>query len=151
MGKKAKSGQAWPELPIVLRMIDKNVPLSQWRAYMETGNGGGFFSRKKPEFVAGEIFRQLSHPDAVAIIAHEWDQLTADVRLVLGNKAHEGNASGNVKKGCQTLNALLGGRLLREKIDMTARVGGKTIRIDPAKAGAMRKYGLDDSRFQINR
>lgn len=141
----------WPEGQIVLRMVAKNVPLSQWRQYVETGNGAGFFSQKRPEYVASEIFRQLSHPDAVAIVAHEWDLLTADVRLLLGNKAAEGNASGNVKKGCQTLNEKIGGRLLREKTDMTTRVAGKTIRIDQAKAGAIRKYGLDDDRFRIRR
>lgn len=151
MAKKARTATEWPENPIVLRMVAKNISLSQWRQYMETGNGAGFFSQKRPEHIASEIFRQLSHPDAVAIIAHEWDQLTADVRLLLGNKAAEGNASGNVKKGCQALNDLIGGRLLREKTDMTTRVAGKTFRIDQAKAGAIRKYGLDDDRFRINR
>lgn len=151
MGKKVRSVAAWPEQPIVLRMIAKNVPLSQWKQYMETGDGAGFFSQKRPEHVASEIFRQLSHPDAVVIVAHEWDQLTADVRLLLGNKAAEGNASGNVKKGCQALNKLIGGRLLREKTGVTTRVAGKTIRVDPAKAGAIRKYGLDDDRFSIRR
>ena len=78
MARKARTATQWPESPVVLRMIAKNIPLSQWRQYMETGNGDGFFSQKRPEHAAGEIFRQLSHPDAVAIIAHEWDQLTSE-------------------------------------------------------------------------
>jgi hypothetical protein len=146
MAKKAKVSK-WPETPIVLRMIAKNVALSQWREYMETGDGGGFFSQKNPEKVAAEIFKQLSHPDAVAIVGHEWDHLTADVRLLLGTKAANGNASGNVKKGCQSLNQLIGGRLLRTQKEITASVAGRTIRIDQAKAGAQRKYGVDDERF----
>ena len=151
MGKKAKNTNMWPDSPIVLRMIAKNVPLSQWREYMETGNGMGFFSQKSPNHVAQEIFRQLSHPEAVAIVAHEWAELTADVRLMVGQKASVGNASGNVMKGCQTLNKLIGGRLLRESTVLTARVAGRSFRIDPAKAGAIQKYQLDDKRFQIRR
>ncbi len=149
MAKKAKNSNSWPENPIVLRMIAKNVPLSQWKSYMETGDGLGFFSQKNPEKVAADIFRQLSHPDAVAIVAHEWNNLTADVRLLLGTKAHEGNASGNVKKGCQALNDAIGGKLLRTQKEITASVSGRTIRIDPAKAGAQRKYGIDDDRFRF--
>lgn len=150
MAKKAND-TVWPKESIVLRMVAKNISLSQWRRYVETGNGDGFSSQKAPEHVASEIFRQLSHPEAVAIVAHEWDQLTADIRLLIGSKAADGNASGNVKKGCQALNNLIGGRLLAEKIEITTRVGGKTIRVDPAKAGATRKHGLDDGRFAIPR
>lgn len=149
MAKKAKVSGKWPENPIVLRMVAKNVPLSQWKSYMETGDGGGFFSQKNPEKVAQEIFRQLSHPETVAIVAHEWAHLTADVRLLLGTKAADGNASGNVKKGCQMLNGLIGGRLLRTQKEITASVAGRTIRVDQAKAGAMRKYGVDDDRFKF--
>jgi hypothetical protein len=69
--------------------------------------------------------------------------------MVLGTLAADGNASGNVKKGCQALIHQVGGRLLRAKVDITARVAGKTIRVDPAKAGATRKYGVDDPRFQV--
>lgn len=101
--------------------------------------------------MAAAIFRQLSHPDAVAIVAHEWDQLGPEVRMALGTLADDANASASVKKGCQVLNDMVGGRLLRAKVNLTARVAGRTIRVDPAKAGATRKYGIDDPRFQFRR
>jgi hypothetical protein len=147
--KKAKAATAWPEVSVVLRMIEKNMPLSQWRAFVETGSQGTGYYHKNHEKMAAAIFRQLSHPEAVAIVGHEWDQLGPEIRMVLGTLAADGNASGNVKKGCQALNHQVGGRLLRAKVDITARVAGKTIRVDPAKAGATRKYGVDDPRFQV--
>jgi hypothetical protein len=149
MAKNKKSQAQWPKQPIVLRMLRKNIPLSQWQSYMETGDGAGFFSRKNPEYEAQEIFRQLSHPDAVAIVAREWEHLTADIRMLIGTKAKDGNASGNVKKGCQALNELLGGKLLREEREMTTRVAGRDIRVNPAVAGATRKYGVVDGPLSI--
>lgn len=151
MAKKVRAAIQWPENPIVLRMIEKNIQLPQWKQFMESGDQATGYRPKNHEKMAAAIFRQLSHPDAVAIVAHEWEDLGPEIRLALGNLAKDGNASGNVKKGCQTLNDLIGGRLLREKTDMTARVAGKTFRIDQAKAGAIRKYGLDDDRFRIRR
>lgn len=148
---KTKAATTWPDNPIVLRMVEKNAPLSQWKAFVETGSQGTGFYLKNHEKIAAAIFRQLSHPEAVAIVGHEWDQLGPEIRMVLGTLAADGNASGNVKKGCQALNHQVGGRLLRAKMDITARVAGKTIRVDPAKAGATRKYGLDDPRFQVRR
>jgi hypothetical protein len=140
--KPASAGTSFgfPEDRVVLRMVNKNVPLSQWRSYSETGDGYGFFSRKKADHIASSIFTQLSHPEAVKIVAHEWDHLGPDIRIQLGTLASKGNASGNVIKGCQELNRLLNGRLFREDKQITTRINGRTLVVNPAIAGASRKY-----------
>lgn len=136
----ASTSSGFPEDKVVLRMIEKNISLSQWRSFADTGNGLGFFSRKKADHIASSIFTQLSHPEAVKIVAHEWDHLGPDVRIQLGTLASKGNASGNVVKGCQELNRLLNGRLFRENKQITTRINGRTLVVNPAIAGASRKY-----------
>lgn len=153
MAKKPKDiGILWPETQVVFRMTEKNVPLSQWKRFMESGDQGTGYRPKNHEKIAAAIFRQLSHPDAVAIVAHEWEHLGPEIRMALGTLASDGNCSGNVKKGCQELNRILDGRLLSQKKPVqTTSLRGKTIVVNPAIAGAARKYGVDDRRFQIRR
>jgi hypothetical protein len=140
--KQSQSGASngFPEEKIVLRMLRKNVPLSQWRQFVDSGDGYGFFSSKNADKVAQSIFSQLSHPEAVKIVAHEWGDLGPDVRVQLGTLASKGNATGNVTKGCQELNRLIGGKLLAEKKEITTTINGKKISVNPAIAGASRKY-----------
>lgn len=149
MAKKARTATQWPEVPIVRRMLEKNTPLSQWKAFMETGNQGTGYSLKSHEKIAAAIYRQMTHPDARVIVAHEWNDLGPEIRLALGTLAEKGYGSNNVTKGCQDLNEMVGGRLLRTRIERTVSVGGKTIRVNPAQAAAMLQYGKDDPRFQI--
>jgi hypothetical protein len=147
--KNVRAANMWPENPIVLRMIEKNQPLSQWKAFMETGDQSSGHYHKDHKKIAAAIYRQLTHPDARVIVAHEWDDLGPEIRMTLGALAEKGDGSNNVTKGCQYLNEKVGGRLLRKRIEQTTSVGGRIIRIDPAKAGAIRKHQLDDPRFKI--
>ena len=135
-------------MSLILTMIGKNVPLCQWRKFVDSGDvGKGFYSGgKMPAKIAQAIFSSLSHPDAVVLVAKEFPELSQQVRL-----CNSGNATGNVRKGVQRLNEMLLGELLREKqhVEVTNRrvegVNGayyKRDRVNPAVAGAKRKYQL---------
>ncbi len=140
-------------MSLILTMIGKNVPLCQWKKFMDSGaEGKGFYSGgKMPTKIAQIIFSSLSHPDAVTLVAKEFPELSQQVRIELRTLCNNGNATGNVRKGVQRLNELLRGELLRERqhVEITNRrvegVNGayyKKDRVNPAVAGAKRKYQL---------
>ena len=139
-------------MSLILTMIGKNVPLCQWKRFVDSGeNGKGFSSGgKMPAKVAQIIFSSLSHPDAVSLVAKEFPELSQQVRIELRTLCNNGNASGNVRKGVQRLNEMLRGELLREEREQVVnrRVEGvngayyKKDRVNPAVAGAKRKYQL---------
>ena len=134
-------------MSVILEMLSFNVSLSQWKTYQPRYAGAGFFNSKNADKVAQSIFSQLSHPDAVDLVAREFDALPADIRLRLGTLANEGNGSGNVRKGVQRLDRLLNGKLMREKVHTeTFRKmgadGWQSRSVNPAVAGATRKYGV---------
>lgn len=133
----------------VLSMLSLNVPLSQWRKFEAEGRATtAFHGGKNTDKVAQAIFTQLSHDDAVALVAREFDHFSADLRLILRTLCNDGNGSGNVRKGVQRLDRLMGGRLLREethteRFRTQARDGTwKSKNVNPAVAGATRKYGI---------
>lgn len=134
-----------------LHMIALNVPLSKWRAFEdEIASGkraaGSFHGGKNTEKAAQAVFSSLSHDEAVALVAREFDSYPADMRLILRTLCNDGNASGNVRKGVQRLDRLMGGKLLREdkheqRMQVLTRDGWRSKRVDAAVAGATRKYG----------
>ena len=141
---------------LTLRMLSLNVPLSQWRRFeadqREAGAYGtshflGWNGRKNSDKLAQAIFSALSHDDAVALVAREFDEYPADLRLILRTLCNAGNGSGNVRKGVQRLDRLMGGKLLREethaeRFQAKTRDGWRSKTVNPAVAGATRKYGI---------
>ena len=129
-------------------MLSLNVPLSQWRTFEEEGRTGTVWhSGKNTDKTAAAIFAQLSHDDAIALVAREFDSYPADLRLVLRSLCNIGNGSGNVRKGVQRLDRLMGGKLLREeahteRFQAKTRDGWRSKVVNPAVAGATRKYGI---------
>ena len=145
-------------MSLVLKMLSLNVPLSQWRKFETQQREAGPYSheistrfswngQKGPDKEARSIFNQLSHDEAVALVAREFDSFPADLRLILRSLCNEGNGSGNVRKGVQRLDRLMGGKLLREEqhvehFQSKTRDGWKSKAVNPAVAGATRKYGI---------
>lgn len=135
-------------MSIVLDMLALNVPLARWHEFEENGRAGTvWYGGKTNDNLARAIFRQLSHDDAVEIVAREFNSFPHDLRLLLRTLCNEGNGSGNVRKGVQRLDRLLGGKLLREQQHMEhfqqlTRKGYRAVVVNPAVAGATRKYGI---------
>lgn len=144
-------------MSLALKLIHANKPLSQWRKYYADTNRGAYdeslklnFSwsgSKNPAKLAQLIFSQLSHDDAVALVAREFDSFPADLRIQLRTLCNNGNATGNVRKGVQRLDKLMGGKLMRaevhvEKFQAKTRDGWSSKNVNPAVAGATRKYGI---------
>lgn len=131
-----------------LSMIALNVPLSQWRKFAaEDRSGTEWHGGKNTDKTAAAIFAQLSHEETVALVAREFDSYPADLRLILRTLCNAGNGSGNVRKGVQRLDRLMGGRLLREEshaelFRARTREGWRSKVVNPAVAGATRKYGI---------
>lgn len=137
----------------IMTLINANKPLHQWQVLPEEF-GAAFGGVKNPAKVAEIIFAQLSHEKTALLVAQDYEKLTPQVRLQLGELCNRGNCSGHVRKNLQLLNTLLGGKLLREgaKFEqvVTERVEGvngvryKTIKVNPAVAGAQQKYAAYD-------
>lgn len=137
--------------PVLLRMLHRNVALSQWESFIDGADGAGFFAGgKNPSKTAQAIFTQLSHEKVVQLLVVEYDGLPEQVKLEFRDLCARGNASGNVRKNVQRLNDLLGGKLLRSQAfvaHVNTRVEGidgagyKRKAVNPAIAGATRKYG----------
>ncbi len=131
-----------------LNMIALNVPLSQWRKFESEGRSGtGWHGGKNTDKTAAAIFAQLSHEEAVALVAREFDSYPSDLRLILRTLCNAGNGSGNVRKGVQRLDRLMGGKLLSEethieRFQAKTRDGWRSKVVNPAVAGATRKYGI---------
>lgn len=129
-------------------MLAINVPLSQWRAFEASGRAGtGWHGGKNTDKTAAAIFAQLSHEETVALVAREFDSYPSDLRLILRTLCNAGNGSGNVRKGVQRLDRLMGGKLLREethveRFQAKTRDGWHSKTVNPAVAGATRKYGI---------
>ena len=131
-----------------LSMIALNVPLSQWRKFEADGRTGNiWYGGKNTDKTAAAVFAQLSHESAVELVAREFDSYPSDLRLILRSLCNEGNGSGNVRKGVQRLDRLMGGKLLRsethvERFQSKVRDGWRSKLVNPAVAGATRKYGI---------
>ena len=131
-----------------MNMLALNVPLSQWRKFEAEGRCGTVWhGGKNTDKTAAAIFAQLSHEDAVALVAREFNSYPSDLRLTLRTLCNAGNGSGNVRKGVQRLDRLMGGKLLRddkhvEHFQTKTRGGWRSKAVNPAVAGATRKYGI---------
>ena len=131
-----------------LCMLSLNVPLSQWRKFEAEGRTKtAWHGGKNTDKTAQCIFSALSHDEAVELVAREFDGYPADLRLILRTLCNAGNGSGNVRKGVQRLDRLMGGKLLREethaeRFQAKTRDGWRSRVVNPAVAGATRKYGI---------
>lgn len=129
-------------------MIALNVPLSQWRRFeAEKRERTSYHSGKNTDKLAAKIFAQLGHDEVVNLVAREFESYPADLRLILRTLCNGDGGSGNVRKGGQRLDKIMGGRLLREQkfvehFQVKTRDGWRTKQVNPAEAGAARKYGL---------
>lgn len=131
-----------------LKMLALNVPLSQWRKFeqedrVQTAWHGG----KATDKAAAKIFSQLCHHETVSLVAREFDNYPADLRLALRTLCNKREGSGNVSKGVQRLDKMMCGNLLREQANgehfrVETWDGWRSKRVDPAVAGATRKYGI---------
>lgn len=135
----------------ILDMLGRNVPLYKHEAFEDSGSKGAGFSYygKSEDKMARLIFSQLSHDKVVPLLAREFNELPARVRLELRDLCNGGNASGNVRKNVQRLDNLMGGKLLKDKDqNLYQQVRVETIDgahykrqvVNPAVAGAHRKY-----------
>ena len=126
-------------------LLARNKPLSSWKDISEA-DPIQTLSSKNTDKTARLIFSQLSHPLSVELVAKEFDGYPADLRLILRTLCNTGNASGNVRKGVQRLDQLMKGKLLREEKHIQHRVMGRdgweSRNVNPAVAGATRKYGI---------
>lgn len=140
---------------LTMSMLSLNVPLSQWRSFEQekrasaygTSHNLGWNGLKNVEKLAQAVFSQLSHPETVLLVAKEFEDYPAEMRLRIRTLCQEGNGSGNVRKGVQRLNILMNGKLLREEkhvehFQAKTRDGWKSKTVNPAVAGATRKYGI---------
>ena len=141
---------------LTLRLLELNIKLSQWEKMKDSvevrlaSPKAGFFSPKKVETIVNAIVNAMSHMDAVALVAKEWDDLPSAIRGPLTMALNEGrNRSHNKGKGILRLDKLLGGRVLsRTDNRLTERdlrevdgnlVSGRRF-INPAVAGAERAH-----------
>lgn len=137
-------------MSIALQMIQVNEPLHTWRTFKSDGRGT-HISKENSRKIARAILKQCGHPAVIELISKEFEAFPESLRRDISDLANTAEAaSGNVRKGLQRINAALNGRLLREQRDVVFNkrvetidgVKYKTILVDQAKAGAMRKYGL---------
>jgi hypothetical protein len=132
----------------VLSMLSLNVPLSQWRKFEADGRKAtSWHYGKNTDKVAQAIFSQLSHDETVALVARDFAGFASDLRVRLRTLCNDGNATGNVRKGVQKLDRMMNGQLLREvkqveHFQAKTRDGWKSKVVNPAVAGATRKYGI---------
>lgn len=139
-------------MSIVLKMLHLNYPLANWREFTERAAGCGFAIGKNPEKTARAIFNQMSHENVVELMATEYEKLPDQVKLEFRELCSRPEASGNVRKNVQRLNKRLNGKLLREEYAQTANIRKETHdgvkyvtkKVNPAVAGAKRKYGIVD-------
>ena len=151
MAQQKTKLQARSSGPVLMRMLHRNVPLSQWGSFVDGEDGAGFYAGgKNPSKNAQSIFGQLSHEQVVQFLVVEYDGLAEQVKLEFRELCARGNGSGNVRKNVQRLNDLLGGKLLRSEAHVvhvntrTEGTNGASYRlkpVNPAVAGATRKYG----------
>lgn len=134
-------------------MVRVNEPLSRHKSFdTKRVDGIGLNIMKDPMGIARAIVANLTHPEAVRLVASEWEMLGSRHSAVLGavrriaNEAHTHPSSHNQAKMIQRLDALTGGDVLKREHVVTEQVlqrggGGWTRRrIDPARAGAARAY-----------
>lgn len=137
---------------LIMSLIASNFPLHEWKKFEtdRAGLNGYFRGGKKASKEAQTIVSALSHPEVVALLVREFNLLPEHVRVQVRTLCNEGNASGNVRKGIMRLDKALNGAILRKEEDvrMNVRVEGRDgvhyrgKRVDPAIAGAARKYGI---------
>lgn len=140
-----------------LWLINKNIPLSQWRNEGDDcsdegyGTFEGWNSEKKLDNVVKIVVNSMSHPEAVELVAREWDFYPPILRIRLSPALNDaaGTRSGNKTKGILRLNKMLGGRVLSKVDEQSVSrdlrvVGGRVVsrqrRVNPAVAGAMRAH-----------
>lgn len=151
-------------MSLVLGLIAANKQLSSWRNFagehggrgkmVEMGLRVGFYSDKKIDNIVDTMVAACSHPDAVELIAREWETLPSLVRTTFTRVANEATStrwrSNNVTKGISRLNERLGGAIFSRVDDRpTTRdlrvVDGRLVstqrRVNIAAARAEQAFG----------
>lgn len=157
-------------MSLIITMIDQNASLSTWKKFsvekglppitrgqstLRSGTTGFGMSYKDPRKYAKVIMPALSHPDAVELVALEWEALPSALRIELGSLANDCQSySGTVKKNITRLDKQLGGKLLRETQGSGVKISERVEKhgedkatrrsktISGSEAGARRKYGI---------
>ena len=147
-------------MSILLTLIHLNKPLAECKKYRTEAEltkavggrdmGAGRFNERESRKIAQRILNALSQNAVAEQLAKEWDILPSRLRMDISDIANGGQyKSGNMTKGIQYANELLGGRILRtEKEAPTERQlrvrDGKLVslrhRIDQAKVRAEAMY-----------
>ncbi|MGY6272724.1 hypothetical protein ACXIUT_23845 [Achromobacter denitrificans] len=137
-------------MSVLLQMIQVNAPLHTWREFKQESRAQIWISKENSRKIAQIIMKQCGHADVINLVVSEFDTFPDTLRRDFSDLANsQGASSGNVRKGLQRINERLQGRLLREnqetyfnqRVESIDGVRYKRVRVDPARAGAMRKYG----------
>uniref|UniRef100_A0AAU7PFD7 30S ribosomal protein S7 n=1 Tax=Burkholderia phage vB_BgluM-SURPRISE13 TaxID=3159457 RepID=A0AAU7PFD7_9VIRU len=127
-----------------------NEPLHKWKSFV-SNDRGTYISKDNARKIARIILKQCGHPEVIELISKEFNDFPEQLRREISDLANTSEgSSGHVRKGLQRINMALGGRLLREEREVTFNQRIETIdgvkykskRVDPAIAGAARKYGI---------
>lgn len=148
-----------------LWLIDQKINISHWKSVQElddirpdkfdplsrTHHSEMYGLSKLLSNTVKIIVNSMSHPDAVELVANEWDFFPPALRMRLTDEMNKacGTRSGNKTKGIVRLDKMLSGKILRKiddrRTDRELRViGGEVVsrqrRVDPAVAGATQAY-----------
>ena len=146
-------------------LVDRNLNLSEWKKIealkdikpdrfdsLDSDYHSGLFGQGKLlSNRVNVIVNSMSHPDAVELVANEWNFFPPILRMRLTDEMNKacGTRSGNKTKGIIRLDKMLGGKILSKfdsrSTDRDLRViGGEVVsiqrRVNPAVAGAMRAH-----------
>ena len=141
-------------MSVILRCITVGLPLREYEGPLSLEKRGSHKGiSHNTDNVAAEIVRQLTHPRAVKVVADGWNELPMVYQGAVCRAANErvGTTSGGLTKGILALDKLISGKLLSKAGEQTVSVltskkGDLFVerkRLDAAKIGAMRKYGID--------
>jgi len=138
-------------MSLLVQMVRCNAPLHSWKDFEKQEGRSTWTAKEDTRKMAKMMLAQCSHPLAVELIAKEFELLPPQLRLDFRSLANQENSSsGNVRKGLQRLDEKLGGKLLREehvetvmrRVETKYGVSYKKEKVNPAVAGATRKYGI---------
>ena len=132
---------------MTFHLLATNTLLSQWKKIAPSeaearSYGLGTNTAKQLDTVVNAIVNQMSHPDAVELIAKEWGAFPSDLRMKLGWALNEaasgsGHRSNNKTKGIIRLNKMLNNAVLRQTDD---RVTERDLRVRDGKVVSERRF-----------
>ncbi len=139
---------------ILLHLLALNLPLGHCDKYnavtVDRWSAPDMWGNKALDNTARKLVNALSQYKVAEQMAKEWEGYPPLLRLRITAIANEarGHASGNVTKGIQRLNDVLGGKILARETGPTERtlqiIDGRKVSVDkrfnPAVAGAYRAF-----------